>query len=282
MNRRGFTLLELLAAIGVSAIALVILASAVKSQGSNTIYQMGTADMQQNVRGALDLFRREVRMAGYGMSSVPSTVLPILTVPAAGAGELYHVNLYGNYNYVKTRVAAAGAAQATNTVPLGPFSAAACLSGTPAKTFTVGQRVSIESALRGVAEVYTITGYDAVNCNITVTPALVGNYEFGSPVNEIQQVSYKLDSQNVLSRLDTAGNWIVTADQIDAMQMQYILDDGTSVADPSAVLPKLRSASISMHSQMSQHDDLQPQAALQSEVRIRNLDIVRTPAIDDL
>ena len=30
-----------------------------------------------------------------------------------------------------------------------------CLSGTPAKSFTIGERVSIESALRGVAEVYT-------------------------------------------------------------------------------------------------------------------------------
>src|SRR5262249_37137390 len=156
-----------LASIGVAAIALVILASAVKSQGSNAVFQMGTADMQQNVRGALDLFRREVRMAGYGMSSVPSTVLPILSVPAPGAGELYHVNLYGNYNYVKTRVAAAGAAQNANTVPLNRFSAAACLSGTPAKTFTIDQRVSIESALRGVAEVYKVTAYDAVNCNIT-------------------------------------------------------------------------------------------------------------------
>jgi len=282
MNRRGFTLLELLAAIGVASIALVILASAVKSQGSSAIYQMGTADMQQNVRGALDLFRREVRMAGYGMSSVPSATLPILSVPAPGAGEQYHVDLYGNYNYVKTRVSTAGAAQNANTVPLDRYSAAQCLSGTPAKTFTLGQRVGIESALRGVAEVYKVTAYDAANCTITVTPALVADYEFGSPVNEIQQVSYKLDSQNVLSRLDASGNWIVTADQIDAMQMQYILDDGTQVADPSAVLAKLRSASVSMHSQMSAHDNMQPQAALQSEVRIRNLDIVRTPVIDDL
>lgn len=282
MSRRGFTLLELLAAIGVASIALVILATAVKSQGSNAVFQMGTADMQQNVRGALDLFRREVRMAGYGMSSVPSTVLPIIAVPAPGAGEQYHVDLYGNYNYVKTRVAAAGAAQNTTTVPLDRYSAAACLSGTPAKTFTIGQKVGIESALRGVAEVYKVTAYDAVNCTITVTPALVAPYEFGSPVNEIQQVSYKLDGQNVLSRLDSGGAWIVTADQIDAMQMAYILDDGTSVADPSAVLAKLRSATISMHSQMSEHDGMQPQAGLQSEVRIRNLDIVRTPVIDDL
>ena len=59
MNRRGFTVIELLASIGVAAIALVILASAVRSQGQTAMYQTGSADMQQNVRGALEMFRRD-------------------------------------------------------------------------------------------------------------------------------------------------------------------------------------------------------------------------------
>lgn len=276
MSRRGFTLLELLAAIGVASIALVILASAVKSQGSSAVYQMGTADMQQNVRGALDLFRREVRMAGYGMSAVKSTTLPILTLPAPGAGQLYRVNLYGNYGYVRARSKVDTAAGA-NTILLTPYSATACLQGTPAKTFAVGERVAIESALLGSSEVKTITAYSAVNCSVTFTPALTSDYESGSPVNEIRELQYILDTQNVLWR-----EGVVMADQIDAMQIAYILKDGTHVADPSASLADLRSAAISMHSQTTAHDDLTPEAQLQTEVRIRNLDIVRTPMIDDL
>ncbi len=278
MNRRGFTLMELLAAISVASIALVILASAVRSQGASAVFQLGSADMQQNVRGALDLFRREVRMAGYGMSSVPSAVLPILSVPAPGAGELYRVNLYGNYGFVRSRVSTAGAAGNAATVPLERFSVAACLPGDPPKTFMINERVAIESSLRGVAEVYTIAGYDAVNCTITVSPNVVaGGYEYGSPVNEVRQLSYMLDGNNVLTR-----EGVVVADQIDTMQLAYILKDGTSVADPSASLADLRSASISLKSEMAEHQGMTPQAELQTEVRIRNLDIVRTPMIDDL
>lgn len=275
MNRRGFTVIELLAAIGVAAIALVMLASAVRSQGTSAVYQMGSADMQQNVRGALDLFRREVRMAGYGMSSVLTATLPVLEVPAVGAGELYRVNLRGNFAFAKSRTEnlAAGA----TTVALQRHSATACMPGDPPRRFSVSERVAIESALLGLAEVRTITAYDAVNCTITVSPALTAAYDSGSPVNEIQEISYRLDDANVLWRED-----VVMADSIEAMQMAYILQDGTEVADPVAVLADLRSASITLNSQTSEHNGLTPQAELETEVRIRNLAIVRTPAIDNL
>lgn len=278
MNRRGFTLVELLVAIGVTGIALAMLASGVRSQGSSAMYQMGTADMQQNVRGALEVFRREVRMAGYGMSSVPSATLPILTTPAPVAGEVFRVNLFGNFNFVRSRVVDAGVASGGATVLLNPSGpAGACLPGTPAKTFTIGERVSIDSALRGVADVYTVTAYSAVNCSITVTPNLVAAYDGGSAVNEIQQITYRLDANNVLFRQD-----VVIADQIDLMQMSFILENGTEVADPSAVLPQLRSADITLRSEATERDGLTPQAELQSEIRIRNLDLVREPMIDNL
>ena len=278
MNRRGFTLVELLAAIGVAAIALTMLATAVRSQGSSAIFQMGSADMQQNVRGALDLFRREVRMAGYGMSAVLTTDLPIITVPAPGAGNLYRVNLRGNFGFVKSRVKTTSAVGAT-TLAMQPYSATHCLSGTPEKRFTVGERVSIESALLGVAEVRTISSFDGTpaNCSLTVTPSLTHSYDSGSPINEIQEIQYRLDDARILRREE-----VVMADQIDALQMMYILKDGTQVANPSAVLGDLRSATINLRSEEDEHDGLTPQAQLDTEVRIRNLAIVRTPALDNL
>ncbi len=276
MNRRGFTLVEMLAAIGIASIALAMLASATRTQGRTAVFQMGSADMQQNVRSALDLFRREVRMAGYDMSAVLTTTLPVLAVPAPGAGNLYRVTLRGNYGFVKSRVNATTAAGAT-VVALQRYSVSACLPGTPAKRFTIGERVGIESALLGLAEVRTITGYDAVNCNVTVSPALTKAYDAGSPVAEIQEIDYLLDGANVLWR-----EGVVMADQIDAMQMAYVLSDGTLVANPAAVLGDLRSATISMSSEKVEHDGLQPKAVLQTEVRIRNLALVRSPIIDNL
>lgn len=275
-DARGFTLMELLAAISVASIALVVLASAVRSQGSSAVYQVGSADMQQNARGALELFRREVRMAGFGMSAVPSDVLPILRVPAPADGQLYRVDLFGNYGAVKTRVGTAGVAGGAVNVALERYSATDCLP--PGKAFMLNERVAIESPLRGVAEVYTIAGYDYVNCTITVSPAIVADgYEFGSPVNEIQQLSYVLDTDNVLWRED-----VVVADQIGTWQLDYILKDGTSVANPATNLADLRSASIELQSEMPEHLGMAPKAALQTEVRIRNLDIVREPMIDNL
>ncbi len=276
MNRRGFTLMELLAAISVASIALVILASAVRSQGTSAVFQMGSADMQQNVRGALDLFRREVRMAGYGMGAVDPDTLPIVTVPAADAGELYRVNLYGNFGFVKARVNG-GVASGASVIPLVRHSAAACMGGSPAKTFMLDERVALESAFLGTVEVHTITGYDAVNCTVTVSPSVDTAFEAGSPVNEIQEITYRLDDNNILWRED-----VVMADQIDLMQMTYILEDGTAVANPSTDLDDLRSATINLRSQMTEHSEMTPQSAMQTEVRIRNLDIVRTPALDNL
>lgn len=274
MNKRGFTLMELLAAMTVAAISLVILATAVRSQGSSAVFQMGSADMQQNVRGALELFRREVRMAGYGMGAVSSTTLPILRIPAVGVGELYRVELFGNYGFVRSRVNADTAAS-SSTILMAPYSATACLSGNPAKVFTVGQRVAIESTLLGLAEVRTVSAYSAVNCSVTVTASFANPYPAGSVINEIQQKTYVLNSSNVLTRDD-----VVVADQIEALQMAYILKDGTQLADPVASLADLRSASIRMHSEMPERSGLQPEAELQAEVRIRNLAIVRSPAID--
>ena len=213
-------------------------------------------------------------MAGYGMSAVPSATLPILRVPAVGAGELYRVELYGNYGFVRSRVNADTAAS-SSTILMTPYSATQCLPGSPAKGFTVGQRVAIESTLLGSAEVRTISAYSAVNCSITVTAAFTNPYPAGSVIHEIQQVTYILNANNVLQR-----NGIVVADQIEALQMAYILKDGTEVANPSAVLPDLRSASIRMHSEMVERNGMQPEAELESEVRIRNLAIIRTPAID--
>jgi hypothetical protein len=86
-----------------------------------------------------------------------------------------------------------------------------------------------------------------------------------------------LGANNVLTR-----DGMLAADQIDALEMEYILKDGTEVDDPSAVLADLRSATIRLRSEQEEHDGLTPQAELATEVRIRNLAIVRSPMIDNL
>jgi prepilin-type N-terminal cleavage/methylation domain-containing protein len=256
MNRRGFTVLEMLAAIGIAAVTLVILASATRSQGRSAIFQMGSADMQQNVRSALDLFTREVRMAGYGLNAVPTATLAPIEVLATA--DVYAVRLRGNYGNVKSRGSAAGSLVTLDPTE-APFSRFLFLSG---------EQLAIESLILGVAEVRTIAGYNPGTGVITLSIALGQTYEAGSPVNQIDSLDYRLDGAGVLWR----GNDPM-ADQLNVLQLAYVLADGTTVADPAANLDTLRAATVRMHAQKPELNGLQPQAELGTEVRIRNLGI---------
>jgi hypothetical protein len=260
MNRRGFTVLEMLTSIGIAAVTLVILASAARSQGRSAVFQIGSADMQQNVRSALALFTREVRMAGYGLAAVPTATLAPVEVLASEGG--YQVRLRGNYGNVASRGSAAG-----STVTLDATAA-------PFPIFLAGKQLAIESLILGVAEVRTIAGYDQGAGVITLADALEQVYDAGSPVNQIDVLDYRLDGAGVLWR----GNDPM-ADQLNILEVAYVLADGAAVADPAGSLDTLRAATIRMHAQKAEHDGLQPQAEFGTEVRIRNLGIAGTPEV---
>jgi prepilin-type N-terminal cleavage/methylation domain-containing protein len=260
MSRRGFTLVELLVALTVSAIVLTILASAVRSQGRSTVFQTGQADMQQNVRGALDLFRRELRMAGYGMGEVTEGVLAPLLVPDPGTNQ-YEVRLRGNFDNVMSR---GSAAAGSTTIVLDATAA-------PFPVFVVGERVSIESAILALAEVREIGSYDQGTGVMGLSGGvLVNAYDPGSFVRQINEVRYVLDADDIFRRAND-----VIADQLDLLALQYVLLDGTTVANPAGSIADLRAATVSMHSETTAHDGMTPEAELDTEVRIRNLGIVR-------
>ncbi len=258
----GFTLIEMIVSIGIAALVLGVLASAVSNQGRSAVYQMGAADMQQNVRGALDLFGREVRMAGYGLSAVDPAVLPAVEVLAPGA-NLALLKVRGNYLNVQGRGCSGGGGACGTAAQI-------VLSGAPFPAFSVGEQVAIESALLGVAEVRTIGAYNQATGVITVTAPFANSYLAGSPVNQINTYQYRLDTQGVLWRSNDP-----IADQINLFDLRYVLADGTKVANPAAQIASLRGSTIQMRSAMPPRDGLTPQSQLGSEVRIRNLGIVR-------
>jgi prepilin-type N-terminal cleavage/methylation domain-containing protein len=259
MNRRGFTLVELLVAIALASIVLTVLANAMQTQGRSAIFQTGTADMQQNVRSALDLFRRELRMVGYGMNEIQPDVLAAIEVPVSA--DQYAVNLRANYENVDSR---GSASAGSTTIVLDAAEA-------PFPVFRPGERVAIESGILAVAEVRVISTYAQNTGVMTVTGGtFVNAYEPGSFVRQINEIQYRLDADNLFWR----GTEVI-ADQMDLLDLVYILSDGTEVDDPVGSLPELRAASVSMHAEKVEHDGLKPQADLDTEVRIRNLGIVR-------
>jgi len=266
---RGFTLLELLVSIGIAAIVLGGLASAVASQSRSAIFTLGSADMSQDVRSAIDLFKRDVRMAGFNMGAIPTATLAPVVVNANGAGETYHITLRGNYgNVSSTGSAAAGA----TTIALDATAVPACST----LTFTTGKRVSIESQILGAAEVSTISGWaPGPPCQLTISTALVQTYGAGSPVHQIDDVVYILNNTGVFWR-----NGLAVADGMtvaNAVQVSYVLSDGTAVADPSGSLDILRAAAIRMQAAGINNAGITPQADTSTQVRIRNLAIATAP-----
>jgi len=69
MRQGGFTLIELLAGILISGVLLAALYCVFSSQQNAFSAQEQLAEMNQNIRAALDLMTREVRLAGYKTST---------------------------------------------------------------------------------------------------------------------------------------------------------------------------------------------------------------------
>ena len=65
-NQSGFTMVELLVALAVSSIVLTLMYLTYQSQLKTNTTQQELIEMQQNMRAALYLMEREIRMAGYG------------------------------------------------------------------------------------------------------------------------------------------------------------------------------------------------------------------------
>ena len=68
-NCNGFTLIEVLVAMLISGIILASIYSAFQSQQDSYVAQDQVVEMQQNLRAAISLMTKELRMAGYDPSS---------------------------------------------------------------------------------------------------------------------------------------------------------------------------------------------------------------------
>lgn len=70
-DRAGFTLLELVIALGITAIVSAGIYAAFISQQASHTEQQQIVDIQQNLRGLLCIIERDLRLAGHNPSGVP-------------------------------------------------------------------------------------------------------------------------------------------------------------------------------------------------------------------
>lgn len=71
-NSDGFTLIELVVAMFIAGIVSIAIFTVFKSQQRSYLVQDQVVEMQQNVRSAMDIMVRDIRMAGYDDPYMPS------------------------------------------------------------------------------------------------------------------------------------------------------------------------------------------------------------------
>jgi type IV pilus assembly protein PilW len=64
-KNKGFTLPELMIAMAVGSIIMAVIYSTYQAQQKSYTTQHLGVEMQQNIRAAMSLMKREIRMAGY-------------------------------------------------------------------------------------------------------------------------------------------------------------------------------------------------------------------------
>ena len=236
----GFTLVEML--IGAATISVVLFGILMVLETSTANYARGTAkaDVQQNVRVGLDDFIRDVRLAGYGVPSVPApSALPVFCNPCPATGPFPACGVAGSTspgavafmadleNASTTVTANAAAANSLQVASNAGFLQA----GTPAPP---PDYIFITDGLTWDAATVTVKGGAGANQTITFTPNTAGNklYPAGSFVGRPRCIRYQV-AGTVLQR-DTSDNrgWLSMANNVQSLALMYYDNNNVSLYPP--------------------------------------------------
>lgn len=244
MRQRGYTIIELLVAMGVLTVLLGVVYSGVQPQVRHAGAITRAAQMQSETRAAFDLMSRDLRMAGYGID---------VTMPGVPAPAIYGSDktFWGNYTNVRTTGSGAG-------------SVVTVASGTG---FQPGNYLVINSPLFG-GEARIIAG--VLSNTVVLASPLSRVYAAGSAVHQLEPIRYLMSGATMMRN----GQAALTGVQTNSIQ--YYLEDGSLVSSPPAKPGRMRTALVNLtavHADApagSTPDDLN----LSAEVRIRNLGLV--------
>jgi len=261
MRRRGFTLVELLVAMAITAVVLAMAVGVYRRQERSYALQNEITERQQNVRVGLDMIVRDLRMAGHATSFQTTASLdldgdgtndslilnaidnmPQLTDDIADGTDVVTI-VYGRLPHQLVSGAPNEFSQGSNIVLAsldldGDGFSDLGGGGNWAMPFGVLYDLSKATAFQITAE---------AGSTLTTNPA-VGNYAPGAYVSPLNVVRYWVDNESTQGNLDALdpvmprlmrrnfgrdmGAPETVAENVTDLQLQYGLDrDGDGTID---------------------------------------------------
>lgn len=208
-NEKGFTLLELLIALALGTLIVISAFDIFLSERKARSAQDQLLEMEQNLRGGMDLLVKEVRMAGFGQPFWPSingdTGINYTLRITDGGSNPDTLNMIGCFDEPSGSLAAAAVAGST-AITLQDATEAAKFNTTTKKEIWIGD---LENA--------KITAISGVTLTVDTDPYASGNQGLinsypasapGNPVNVylVKRITYTVDTTgNKLTRNENAG-----------------------------------------------------------------------------
>lgn len=252
----GFTLVELLIAMGLSGIAACMVTYLFISQQRSYRIQIRLSALQQNLRTAMNILSRDIRMAGYGISmdhetydeyidwDPRSTGAESFAPRIQGINDITGMAQYRNHTDVVMIVKAGADGGILEGVECALadqnvlFINALDLDDDGDEDFSMGGRqygVLMKSDMTG-AQLFKIM---EIGPPVTVVDSFRDTYIKGDRVSRADIVVYRVDDRNpsfphsVLERnnIGKGDRFQVVAENITDLQLRYILKDGTIVEE---------------------------------------------------
>lgn len=243
-SEAGFSLVEVMAALVILAIAMTAVFATFITQQKSFTTQSRVAEMQQNLRQAVEYMSRDIRMAGYG---IPDNVTVPNNVIAAGVTSirsLYAIdNTAGPDQIYILYMFDMDASQPPTTITAGMPTPSAELNVAGTTGFVEGDLVIVSNGTS--ADLFEVTevqvaafklqhnpGGSARNYNNpgghSTWPA--GGYGTGTTLAQVRFLRYYIDSTTdpahptlMVDRMGSAAPQPV-ADDIEDLQLSYGLD----------------------------------------------------------
>lgn len=236
LRRGGFTLIELMMATGISMILVLSLVYTYTQQRYAYKVLQQRNELDQNIRAAIDMMARDIRNAGYGISSSVS-LLPSWVDWVSGVsitGYVTTVTSGGNTRLYVTGALEAPVANLNAAISSGSFTIT--LPSGKGSQFNTGSKKLICIGRTEMARITSISGDTlTLSTSPTTARALRYGYPAGSPVEQIKCVMYEQsnDSYNYpyvphLRRDDNTGSMPYTWQRMVAGNIdRMVIGNGT-------------------------------------------------------